>query len=358
MEICVVSGAELSADQLAHWSRLQRADPALRSPFFRPEYTQAVAGVRDGVEVAVLVEAGETLGFFPFQRDHRDSAGPVGAMLCDFQGVVARPGVQIDARHLLEACRLKAWHFNNLVASQPTFQAYHGVVADSLYIDLSQGFDAYDAQQRQKGSQTIRKTMQKARKAARELGGPVRFEPYTTDRQVLARLIDWKTQQYRQLKDVNYLAPQWTTALLQNLIDLETEAFQGMLSALYVGDRLAAVHLGLRAHDVLHAWFPTYDPALSDYSPGLIYWVEFLKACPAIGIRRIDLGKGDQRFKTSLMSAAHRVAEGSVDLRCLRGSFKRRWLHTRDWIRATPLRAPARVPARMLRRFQAWLATR
>jgi CelD/BcsL family acetyltransferase involved in cellulose biosynthesis len=270
---------------------------------------------------------------------------------------VARKGLALDARELLRGCGLTAWRFDHLITAQASFQPYHCVVADSPYLDISRGYEAYLAQQREKGSHTIPKTLQKARKMARELAAPLRFEPHTTDRRVLAKLIDWKQQQYAELKDVNYLAPRWTKMLLESVVDMRDEAFSGMMSALYVGERLAAIHLGIRSYDVLHAWFPTYDPALANYSPGLVLWVELLQACPALHIGRIDLGKGQQRFKTSLMSAAEPVAEGTVDLRRMQASFRRTWLHARDWIRATPLRAPARVPARMLRRFQAWLAT-
>ena len=357
IEITVVPGEQLTAGQLACWSSLQRADPALRSPFFRPEYTQAVAALCAGVEVAIVEEGGETVGFLPFQRGRWGNAGPVGGSLSDFQGLVARKGVTITAERLLKRCRLKAWSFDHLIASQELFRPYHCVMATSPYVDLSSGFEAYKAEQRKKGSQAIRKTQQKARKAARELGGPIRLEPHTADEHVLAKLIDWKVQQYRRLKDVNYLAPDWTKALLKTMINVRSEAFAGMLSALYVGDRLAAAHLGIRSFDVLHAWFPAYDPALFKYSPGLILWIELMQRCADVNIRRIDLGKGDQRFKTSFMSGADQVAEGCVDLRRLRRSLKRSWLHTREWIRSTPLRASARVPARMLRRFQAWLAS-
>lgn len=353
MQIHVIPGRQLAGETVACWSALQQADPALASPFFRPEYTQAVAALRPGVEVAVLEDRGQPVGFFPYQRNRPGVAGPVGGKLCDFQGLILRQGVTVSAEQLLRGCRLNAWHFDHLLASQDTLRPYHGVVADSTYVDLAQGFDAYQAEQRRRGSLAIPKTMQKARKASRELG-PLRFELHTADREVLQTLITWKVQQYHQLRDVDYLAPDWTRALLGAVVNMRDEAFCGMLSALYVGDRLAAVHLGIRSHGVLHAWFPAYDSALSAYSPGLIFWIELMRACAAANIRRIDFGTGDQRFKTSFMSGAEPLAEGSVDLRRWNRSLKRTWLYARDWIRSTPLRTPARVPARVFRRLQAW----
>ena len=79
------------------WSQIQRDNEELASPYFRPEFTQAVASVRGDVEVAVLEDHGEIVGFFPYQRGRGGVARPVGGRLSDFQGVVARKGVALDA---------------------------------------------------------------------------------------------------------------------------------------------------------------------------------------------------------------------------------------------------------------------
>jgi len=46
MKITVVRASELSSEQLRQWEMLQEADPALHSPYFCPQFTQAVASVR------------------------------------------------------------------------------------------------------------------------------------------------------------------------------------------------------------------------------------------------------------------------------------------------------------------------
>ena len=88
-----------------------------------------------------------------------------------------------------------------------------------------------------------------------------------------------------------------------------------MMSALYMGDVLAAVLLSMRSYGVLHAWFSAYRPDFAPLSPGLILWLELARLCPELGIRRIDMGKGPEEYKRHLMSGAIDVAEGSVDLR-------------------------------------------
>ena len=79
MNITVVPGDRLTPKHVEVWSRLQREDAAVASPYFRPEFTQAVACVRNDVEVAVMEEDGEPVGFFPYQRRGRNVATPVGS---------------------------------------------------------------------------------------------------------------------------------------------------------------------------------------------------------------------------------------------------------------------------------------
>jgi CelD/BcsL family acetyltransferase involved in cellulose biosynthesis len=341
MKIKVIAAGRLTPDHLSAWERLQAGNSALDSPFFRCEFTQAVAAVRDDADVAVLEEDGHPVGFLPFHRKRFHVGVPVGSPLSDFQGVIADRDFVWDPKRLLHGCRLKGWQFNHLLACQEAFRPYHSVQADSPYIDLSRGFEAYLQEREAAGCEQFRNTRRKARKARREIG-PVRFERHTDDRRVFRALLAWKTAQYRRKKATNYLAPAWTVALLESLLKQRNEAFSGVLSALYLGDRLAAVHLGMRSFGVLHFWFPAYDPELGKYSPGLILLVEMAQAASALGIRRIDLGRGNERYKTSLMSAATRLAEGSVDLRPMAALLRRGWLRVRESVRGSVLRRPVR----------------
>lgn len=100
---------------------------------------------------------------------------------------------------------------------------------------------------------------------------------------------------------------------LENIRATESTNFAGMLSSAYVGDRLAAVHFGMRSHTTWHWWFPTYDPKLDKFSPGLILLLELARRAPDFGLDRIDLGRGDERYKASFASATTPLCEGSVE---------------------------------------------
>jgi CelD/BcsL family acetyltransferase involved in cellulose biosynthesis len=349
MNVRVLSPAHLTADQIAAWSQMQTEDPALDSPFFRPEFTRCVAMVRDDVEVAALEDAGRPVGFFPYQRDRGDIGRPVGGYMCDFQGLILAAGHECSPRDLIRYCRLRAWHFDHVLTSQARFQPYHWLTAASPYMDVSRGFDAYQANCNQASNQ-LKQMLRKIRKAQREIG-PVRYEPYCTARDVLSTLIDWRVEQYRRIKVINYLQPRWTRDLLESLLALRDSNFRGVLSTLYIGDRLAAARFALQSRHVLHSWIMAYDGSLGKYSPGSMLLVETARSAQSVGLQRIDLGKGQERYKEQFMSGATLVAEGSVDLRPMTSMIRRGWRSTRELVRASAFRAPAQY---VIRSARAW----
>ena len=73
----ILRPASLAAVHWQRWSEIQAAEPALESPYFRPEFTQAVAQVRRDVEVAVMFEGSDAIAFFPFQRGPLNIGKPV-----------------------------------------------------------------------------------------------------------------------------------------------------------------------------------------------------------------------------------------------------------------------------------------
>jgi CelD/BcsL family acetyltransferase involved in cellulose biosynthesis len=245
---------------------------------------------------------------------------------------------------------LAAWIFDHALASQETLAACRSASTISPYIDLSAGFARYHANRRQAGSQTLSSVARKARKAEREVG-PVRLETHTTSSEAWDALIRWKSDQYRRTGAINVFAQPWTLLLLRRILARRDVAFSGMLSALFMGDRIAGVHLGMRSFGVLHWWFPAYDAALREYSPGLILLTKLAQASEELGIARIDLGKGTERYKTSMMSGATIICDGSVVCSRPVKAVLQSWRGASRWIQSSPLLYPvARMLARALRR--------
>jgi CelD/BcsL family acetyltransferase involved in cellulose biosynthesis len=339
--ITLVRPGQLSPVQLQQWSELADRQPDLSSPCFRPEFTLAVNEVRRDVEVAVVSTMGRAVAFFPFQRGRWKTGRPVGATLSDFQGVISEPGVNISQADLLRGCRLSGWKFDHLLLSQSVFAAGSSHRSQSPFIDISCGYEAYRSQLKQAGSRQLEQIERKLRKMERE-AGPVRFEAHTNDPHVLRQLFDWKSQQYRRTGARDVFARQWPRDLLRRTLEFHEPAFSGMLSALYVGDKLAAVHFGMRSHGVLHWWCPAYNGEFHQYSPGLLLLLSLLTRADVLGITRIDLGKGDERYKLSLMTGSVSVGEGYASHSSWRSAVRATVNGSREWLRGSCLYRPAR----------------
>src|SRR4029077_9892089 len=99
--IRVIPAPALAPLDLAAWTAIQEADPSLASPYFRPEFTTAVAAVRHDVRVAVIERGGVPAGFFSYQRGWLDIGTPVGGPLSDYQGMIAKGDLVWNAERLI-----------------------------------------------------------------------------------------------------------------------------------------------------------------------------------------------------------------------------------------------------------------
>ncbi|MBW3600414.1 MAG: GNAT family N-acetyltransferase [Planctomycetes bacterium] len=337
MKITPIPASRLTPDLVQAWSDLQRADPRLDSPFLRPELAQLVSQSHDNLEVAVIETGGRAVGFLPFHR-MRDRVGlPIVNLISDVQGVVADPSANWIATELLEGCNLAAWQFDHLLAWQAPFQPHHYLLDDSPYIDLSGGFEEYCKARRRAGSQVVSRFQRKAKKLQREVG-PIHFEWRDESGEALRLLRQWKREQLQRLRFVDIFASPAMVRLLELIAEARFDRFQGVVSALYAGDRIAAVHLGVQSGGVLSSSIPAHDPDLSRHSPGLILHFELTRAAVNHGVGRIDLGRGENQLKSSLASGAYPVAVGAVELRAAHRVRDAGWRLLRRAVYASPLR--------------------
>lgn len=312
MKISIISGKSLTPEHLLLWSHFQQANPDLANPFFSPEFTSAVAAVKDDVWVGLLEEAGGIVGFFPFERGKLPIGRPVGYGLCDYQGLIVKPGLNWDVAELLRGCGLSIWNFDNLIASHLPFQPFHKLKTASLIIDISNGYKAYLSEQRA-NSNWIQQASRKMRKFEREVG-TLRFETHVADTSLLQLMIGWKSEQYAQLGTFDRFKIEWMVRLISRLHVTQSETFAGMLSVLYVGDEVAALHFGMRSTSVWHYWFPSYNHQFQQYSPGLILLLKMIESAEDLDIQTIDLGKGDESYKQRVSNGVIPLAEGSVEI--------------------------------------------
>src|SRR4051794_28538749 len=247
MNIRTVKFENLTTDEIAAWSDIQQCEQSLDSPYFRPEFTQAVTAIRNDVEVAVLKEAGIPVGFLPFQRSSWNVGRPVGGALSDFHGLIARADTTCDPLELLRACGLSTWNFSHLIAGQNWLAPYVRNKAYSPYVDLSNGMETYLAS-RERGRRFMARYGQKWRKLAREVG-PVRFEFNQPDPAIVDICIGWKQKQYLRTNELDVFRYSWVRDLLAWLARRSDNDFSAVVGVLYAGDKIAALHFGMRSRD-------------------------------------------------------------------------------------------------------------
>jgi CelD/BcsL family acetyltransferase involved in cellulose biosynthesis len=352
----VVPARQLSAEHEAAWLTVQESNPHLDSAFYTPHLTRVVASVRNDVEVAVMREGSEAVGFFPYLRSRGGTARPIAGRLTEFHGPITRPDCVWDPRDLLRRAGLRAWYFDHLSASHSAYHPHSWNTVPSPYADLRDGFGAYESSLKHRGG-TVAQVRRKERKLSREVG-PLRFDMRTDDARAFEFLLKWKADQYERVGRLQIFNYPWTVQLLDAIRRSRSERFAGVLSALYAGSELAAVHLGLRTSQVLHIWFPAYSRALEQYSPGLILMLHLAHQAAASGISRIDFGPGEERYKQQFKSDDARLLVGGVDLRFGRETLKKGWYSLNQWIRRSRYREYLEVPINATRRYRQRLAFR
>jgi CelD/BcsL family acetyltransferase involved in cellulose biosynthesis len=329
VQISVLRPADLGAAEIAAWHAMQDQSELLANPCLCPEFAITIGRSRPGARVAVLSDGTGPIGFFPFERGRLGGATAIGMGLSDCQGLVHVPGADWDAAELLRACAIAAWQFDHLVAGQAPFARYQAATAVSPVMGLAGGFADYAEAVRDRSPRFWKDLARKTRKLEREVGA-LKLSVDAADVSDLRVLMRWKSDQYQRTGRPDRFDQPWVVAVVEDLMTYRTGRFRGVLSVLYAGGAPIAGHFGVAYGGVLAEWFPAYDTEFAKYSPGLIQLVKMAEDAGALGVRAIDLGKGEMRYKDQLKSYELTVAEGTV----LRPSA-RAALH---WATATPPR--------------------
>ncbi|MDR8414621.1 GNAT family N-acetyltransferase [Nonomuraea sp. 3-1Str] len=311
MKITVVRPGELGDSERARWRALQKADPSLDNPFLSVEFAVAMDRLRDYVRVAVLDDGTGIVGFFPYERHSFGIGKPLGGFLTTCHGLISVPGLKVDVRALLRACKLTVYDFDHLVAGQPTFAAYESDVRPAPVMDFTEGFDAWLEQVRTNSPKNLKTVRYKERKLGREQG-ELRFEYASADPEVLRVLLGWKSDQYRRTGRVDRFAQPWIVELIDLMHAERSADFGGVLTMLYSGEAPVAGHFGLRTATTLVGWFPAYDTEYARYSPGIVHHLRMAEAAAEAGLLMVDMGKGGKEYKDWLKSGELYVSEGRV----------------------------------------------
>lgn len=314
LKIVLKQADRLTDHDIQTWRALQESDPTLDSPFYSPDFTQALQAIGKTVTVALIsTPQNDIVGIWPFHHGKGGIASPVGGPICDYQGIIGPVKDSVKPLWLLKACHLKAYDFNHLPLSQSALAEGHYYKDISPYINLQHGFERWRRERLIAGKKQFRNFERRQRKIERENGIiTFRFNNPNDDR-AWHKLLEWKRLSYKSLGVRSILDVDWVLEVLDHIKKTKTEHFSGILSTAYIGDELLAVNFGLRTKTVYHGWFSSYNQNYSSYSPGITMLLNCAKFAAQEGITKIDLGKGKEKYKQSFGSGVTMLCEGSIE---------------------------------------------
>ncbi len=359
MRIDVLRADELTATHRATWRDLVARDPQLWGPFFGLGFVDMIARFRGDVLIAVFEFDGAVCGFLPVQRPRGARvAMPIGAPLCDYQGLIAAADFLPDWPKTLRALGVDRLDFPNALGEQQAFAASIRQSDEAFVVRFAGIEPPFSRWLRAQGSRTVRRLDGSRRKMGREIG-EIRVEHHSASRAALDFLFAYKSAQYRRTRQPDLLDRRaWTRAVIENYATQAGEDLFGAMSVLYAGDRIAAVNLGLRTSRVWHGSFITHDPDLEMYSPGLCLFLDVFDEAQRLGLAELDLSTQSFGYKDKFANARRAVGAGFVGRRSLPCLARRAHYAAAALAERLPLGPAKHWPAKAMRRLDLLRAMR
>lgn len=306
-DVEIIRTDALTEAHIAAWRDMVAVNPALASPYFRPEFTQVAGSISPEAAVAVFRRDGEIIGFFPHQM-RGGTMQPLAAPMNDYHGVIARPGEAPGLEEVAEALntprlRVGAW----------VGDAVGGEDRQTLMVAMPEGGYAPWYEERRKTWGKYYKDKERARRSLEAELGPIRVEHNLRDPALLDRLIQLKRDQYQRTGRHDIFECGWTRDLLHALLQTHgQDDFGASMAAMWAGDRLVAAEYSLHAGGRYHFWFPVYEPGLARCSPGILLSMDTMRLASGDGYRVFDFGFGGEGYKKYFCNANQTVREAVV----------------------------------------------
>ncbi|MFN3190899.1 MAG: GNAT family N-acetyltransferase [Aureliella sp.] len=313
---CVTKFTALSDSDFADWHAIRSSHVRYRSPFFSVDFIAAVERAVPGVEVALLRRGGKIVALLPFRRVGKNRARPVGAGINDAHGLLADESYLDGMEDFLKQAGLRDFLFHASPTDAPGVERFAVGTTRAFLADLTVDPKGYEHFLRGR-NRTIDKQGQKSRKLGREIGA-LRFDFDCRDPAILRRLIELKRQQYQRTHTFDILGVDWIQRMLYSQFSERSEQVKGLLSVLYAGNTPVAMHYGMLDGDLLHYWFPVFDPEYSFGSPGTQLFLDVAREAAERGVTAIDMGYGEQAYKHKLTNVISEMSYGLVDENALR----------------------------------------
>ena len=327
--VLIQKAVNMNETDWSAWAEIRSQNISLRSPYFHPDYTRLLSELRPDVRIVCQYdEDGSPIAFLPVQG--QKFARPVGAPMSDYQAIITNRD-DITYKSLLSQTDIGAYHYS--CAADSDKLKFPEILSESqtAAIDIDTTGDDWRADRDSSYRRHLKSNRRRTRKAE-EAFGPKHIELFSRDIDVYAALLKWKREKFAQTGKYDVLSADWTQDLIRKLWERgRNTELRCDMHALYFGDRLAAIDLGLSDGDVFHSWMVAYDDELSEFGPGIQLLEGLIDASPETGYRRIDMGEGLDGYKRHYASASSRVVSGFVPLSGAAGRLSRLYGAAERW---------------------------
>ena len=325
----VQAAQQMSETDWAAWADIRANSPALRSPYFHPDYTRLLAELRPDVRIVCQYDAdGTPLAFLSIQG--QKFARPVGSPMSDYHAIITHQD-DITYDSLLSGTGIGAYHYSCATDVERLGRIQILSTSQTAAIDIATTAEDWRAGRDGSYRRHLKSNRRRTRKAE-EVIGAKRIELFSRNIDVYAALLEWKRAKFAQTGKYDVLSADWTQSLIRSLWERGEQAdLRCDMHALYFGDRLAAIDLGLSDGDVFHSWMVAYDDELSEYAPGIQLLEGLIDATPKTNYCRIDMGEGLDGYKRHYATASKPVVTGLVPISGAAGRLSRIYAATERW---------------------------
>ena len=321
--------SQLGEADWAAWGRFRAANTDLQSPYFHPEYTRLLSKLRPDVRVLCQYDdAGEAIAFLPIQG--RRFARPVGSPMSDYHAIITN-SADITYDSFLSQTDIGAYHFS--CATDPQRLRMPQILSENetAAIDILTTAEDWRAERDGSYRRHLKSNRRRTRKAE-DAFGPKRIETFSRNIDVFTSLLTWKRKKFADTGKYDVLSADWTESLIRTLWERGPKAdLRCDMHAIYFGDRLAAIDLGLSDGTTFHSWMVAYDDELSGFGPGIQLLEGLIDATSETGYKHIDMGEGLDGYKRHYASASGKVVSGLVPLKGAAGHLSRIYAKTERW---------------------------
>ncbi len=315
-DIDIARAKALTTEDRSAWLDLRADNPALYSPYFHPDYAMLVGELRNDAYIAIARKQGTPVAFLPYQGPKPGKshfARPIGAPMTDYHGIIHAADMALDPVAFLAQTGIGAFHYWALVGDHQN--PIPGQKRDeACAMTLPEGPEQWRNGRDSSYRRHLKSHRRRVRKAE-ETFGPRRFEFSSPDDHVFNTLIQWKKQKFAETGKYDVLGAGWTHELIETLWRRQSPDLRCEMHALYFGEELAAIDLGLTDGVTFHSWIVSYNGDFHSYAPGIQLLEGLIDASPDRGYQRIDLGVGLDGYKRHYATEDIQVSQGFIAVR-------------------------------------------